>query len=102
MAKIIIVSIFCALQIMDIYSTINVIKLGGREMNKLLVLLMEKLGNLWALVLMKSVIIAAVAGAWIFLEDTPLIAILCLLTFIYVYVVFQNFKVLAKLKTMRY
>ena len=98
MAKIIIVSIFCALQILDIYSTLGVLRLGGREMNKLLVLLMEKLGNLWALVLMKSIVIAAVAGAWIFLGDTPLIAILCLLTFIYVYVVFQNFQVLKRLR----
>jgi hypothetical protein len=54
--------LFAALQVIDAYLTVRVLSQGGRELNPMIAWFMDKLGVIPALVVLKGIGIAVVAG----------------------------------------
>jgi hypothetical protein len=54
--------LFAALQVIDAYLTVRILSQGGRELNPMIAWFMSKLGVIPALVVLKGVGIAVVAG----------------------------------------
>lgn len=92
MLSILLFMVLCVLQIMDITTTNNAIKYGGREANPIVKWCMEKVGNWWPAIKIPSIAIFiwwTEQQAWI-----PLLVA----TLVYVYVVVSNYNVYRKRK----
>lgn len=83
--------LFTALQLGDIYTTHTILKQGGRELNPVLAYLFGKFGHMPVLVVSKVIVVAL---AYLYLLNVPVI--LGILSALYVYVVFNNYKQIRK------
>lgn len=86
--------LLCILQVLDVYSTVMVIKNGGYEANPILKFLMNQFGVVPALVTVKVIFIFAV---YLFLDYEYIKELLIAINFVYALVVINNFKVLKRL-----
>lgn len=85
----IVLAIFAALQIGDIYTTLKVLNQGGRELNPIMNKLFTKFGALQTLVATK----AALVGACYAFIDVPYVTeVLWALCVFYAGLVFHNFR----------
>ena len=82
--------IFIALQVLDAVSTVIALDGGGHEVNPILKKIMDKIGVIPALVLVKC---AAIAFFWYYQEllPDPLVLLLCLG---YVWILYNNIQVI--------
>jgi hypothetical protein len=82
--------IFIALQVLDAVSTVIALDGGGHEVNPILKKIMDKIGVIPALVLVKG---AAIAFFWYYQEllPDPLVLLLCLG---YVWILYNNIQVI--------
>ena len=82
--------IFIALQVLDAVSTVIALDGGGHEVNPILKKIMDKIGVIPALVLVKG---AAFAFFWYYQEllPDPLVLLLCLG---YVWILYNNIQVI--------
>lgn len=96
----ILILVLIVLQLLDIYSTYNILKLGGKELNPLLAKLFELIGVMPGLVLAKTIFIGILLYFYITKQETiqVLITPLILISIVYAYIVQNNFKVLKTLK----
>jgi hypothetical protein len=83
--------LFTALQLGDIYTTHTILKQGGRELNPVLAYLFGKFGHMPVLVVSKVI---AVALVYLYVLNVPII--LGILSALYAYVVFNNYKQIRK------
>ncbi|HCB48980.1 MAG TPA: hypothetical protein DEP47_05530 [Chloroflexi bacterium] len=83
--------LFTALQLGDIYTTHTALKQGGRELNPVLAYLFGKFGHMPVLVVSKVI---AVSLVYLYVLNVPII--LGILSALYVYVVFNNYKQIRK------
>jgi hypothetical protein len=94
--------VLALLQILDIYTTYNILKLGGRELNPMLNKLFEKVGVVPGLIVPKSIYIAVLTYYYLFnstsMQSFEWLVSLTVIVLIYVGVVFNNFKVLKAMK----
>ena len=96
----ILILLLVVLQVLDIYSTDNILKLGGRELNPVLVKLFELIGVMPGLLLAKSIFIGVLVYFYTVSQQNLQVMLvpLVLLFLVYVFVVGNNFKVLKALK----
>lgn len=82
--------IFIALQVLDAVSTVIALDGGGHEVNPILKKIMDKIGVIPALVLVKG---AAIAFFWYYQEllPDPLVLLLCLG---YIWILYNNIQVI--------
>jgi len=83
--------IFLALQVLDIWTTLKALKLGGREVNPVLAKLFEKFDPLATMVMVK---LAGVWALW-YLDNYFVTGLLCA---VYLWVVDRNLAVVKKLQ----
>jgi hypothetical protein len=83
--------IFLALQVLDIWTTLKALKLGGREVNPVLAKLFEKFDPLATMVMVK---LAGVWALW-YVDLYVLTGIMCA---VYLWVVDRNLAVVKKLQ----
>ena len=85
--------LFAALQLLDIYTTLRVLRAGGRELNPVMAWLMAHMGVPQALVAMKVIVVLTViwASLWLLLLPLWVLVVLCVL---YVAVVVNTMHVL--------
>lgn len=77
-----------ALQAIDAYTTIVVIKNGGRELNPILNYIFLRINFIWALIIIKLFISSII----VYFYRGGLISILIVLSIIYTFVVINNIK----------
>lgn len=96
----ILILILVVLQLLDIYTTHNILKLGGRELNPLLARLFQLIGAMPGLVLAKTIFIGVLLYFYIANKAgiEILLIPLILISLVYAYIVQNNFKVLKTLK----
>ncbi|HOL44529.1 MAG TPA: DUF5658 family protein [Methanothrix sp.] len=80
------------LQIMDVISTNRALSRGAKEANKIIACLMDKIGIIPALVLVKILFLAILLIAALFLEASLLIPIYTLIIISYSLVVIHNIR----------
>ena len=89
--NLILFTIFVILQLLDFWTTYNVIQSGkGHEGNAVIAKLIDKLGIIGGFIFAKT---CAIIAMW-FIKDVLLAIIL--INVLYVYVVYQNYKLLKK------
>jgi hypothetical protein len=86
--------VFAFMQVADIYTTMTILDLGGREMNGFAKAAMDKLGRIPAMVLLKA---AGIALIWILMPQLALWMI-CLFIAFYAWVLINNMNVIHRLK----
>lgn len=83
------ITIFIAMQIGDIYTTLKILSQGGRELNLVMAKMFAMFGAMPSLIVVK----AAVVGLFYYLIDEPYMTeILLALCVLYAVVVFHNFR----------
>lgn len=89
------------LQVVDIVTTYRIIKAGGRECNPIMAAILERIGVLKGLILVKAVFLAFVGVvAWL-LAGIHLLVAIALLVVIYGFTCLSNLSVLKGLKNDR-
>jgi len=81
------------LNVLDVYTTMQILKQGGRELNPLMAWLMGKIGPLPAMLALKVPLLVAMG---LMLTDVPPWMLLALLA-LYVFVVANNLRVIWRL-----
>ncbi len=94
--------VLALLQILDIYTTYNILKLGGRELNPILNKLFDKVGVIPGLIVPKSIYIGILMYYYLVnstsMQSFGWLVSLTVIVLIYIGVVFNNFKVLKGMK----
>jgi len=88
-------AIFVILQVLDIYSTVKALGVGGREANPFVKKIMDLIGVLPALVILKVIVIVLIVASYIYfpLERTILSILIGIVCIGYAYIVYMNFKI---------
>lgn len=98
MELILILLVIC--QLLDIWSTYNILKLGGRELNPVMKFIMDKLGLLPGLILFKGIFILFIIYYYLNLKtitNTDYIFV-SIITIFYAYIIRNNILVLRSMK----
>ncbi len=91
-------AVFAILQFLDILTTVKVLDLpGGYESNKLVKAVMDRIGVLPALLLIKSFAVSGIAAAIFFAPDLAMIISLAAVCCFYLWVIVNNLNVLRRL-----
>ena len=86
-------SVLVGLNVLDVYTTMQILRQGGRELNPLMAWLMGKIGPLPAMLALKVPLLAAMG---LMLTDVPQWMLLALLA-LYACVVVNNLRVIGRL-----
>ncbi|KGA31110.1 DUF5658 family protein [Pectobacterium odoriferum] len=89
--------LFVLLQIGDMTSTVIALKNGGREANKIIASLMQKIGVIPALGAVKAALVALVYLAIVVLPAPWIYALVAIFDLLYIAVVANNIKVIKTL-----
>ncbi len=89
--------LFVLMQLGDMISTVIALKKGGSEANKLIASIMEKIGVIPALAVVKLLLMALVYAAIAFVPAPWIYALLGIFDALYIWVVINNIKVVKTL-----
>lgn len=90
------ITLFILLNIADVITTMIILKRGGRERNKIMLWVMDKVEAVPALIVIKFVTISFMCFALVVGQDFIMDAILAYLCGIYTVVVFENYEVIRR------
>lgn len=82
--------IFGLIQVVDIYTTIKVLDIGGKEYNPIMRFLIEKFGKVKALIGSKIIILAILGYLIAEIGGLPIIIGLVILIVFYAYILYKN------------
>jgi uncharacterized protein YacL len=89
--------IFVLIQVFDVYSTVQILKQGGRELNPIMRKLMARFGVILALIISKVIVVGLLCVVvWVWSEFVFVLIMLTVLISIYTFFMYRNYKAMRR------